>query len=302
MMENEKDIQETPAEEKVSSPAAETFEAEKNAASPLENESSTEKAPGESAPCCCCCKEESSSGEEAKEEEKDSCGADEEEKDEGKEERRVRRERVNIPITDEMVDKTRVALVTMLDYLGLEGTVKAEGRTSKINLYVNSDDAGRIIGRKGQTLESLQLILNKMMQKENPDFPKVYIDLDGYASRNERRERSSDRAEGEKSSDKSDRGERSERGSRRRSFEDRPPRRNSRREFSDDGQDVEDNLRQQALDAAKEVRRWGEPKTLPPMNSHDRRIIHITLENEEDLVTESSGEGLMKSVTISLKK
>lgn len=304
-MENEKDIQETPAEEKVSSPAAESFEAEKNTASPLENESGAEKAQEENAPCCCCCNEGSSSCEEAGEEEKDSCGAQDEEKDEGKEERRVRRERVNIPITDEMVDKTRVALVTMLDYLGLEGTVKAEGRTSKINLYVTSEDAGRIIGRKGQTLDSLQTILNRMMQKDNPDFPKVYIDLDGYASRNERRERSSDRAEGEKSSDRGDRGdrgERSERAPRRRSFEDRPPRRSPRREFSDDGQDVEDNLRQQALDAAKEVRRWGEPKTLPPMNSHDRRIIHITLENEEDLVTESSGEGLMKSVTISLKK
>ena len=41
-----------------------------------------------------------------------------------------------------------------------------------------------------------------------------------------------------------------------------------------------------ALDAAKEVRRWGEPKTLPPMNAHDRRIIHITLEKEADLLTE----------------
>ena len=38
------------------------------------------------------------------------------------------------------------------------------------------------------------------------------------------------------------------------------------------------------------------------MNSHDRRIIHITLENEPDLHTESIGDGAMKSVVVSLKK
>ena len=38
------------------------------------------------------------------------------------------------------------------------------------------------------------------------------------------------------------------------------------------------------------------------MNSHDRRIIHITLENDADLQTESIGEGSVKSVVVSLKK
>ena len=38
------------------------------------------------------------------------------------------------------------------------------------------------------------------------------------------------------------------------------------------------------------------------MNSHDRRIIHITLEKEADLITESVGDGNFKSVVISLKK
>ena len=68
----------------------------------------------------------------------------------------------------------------------------------------------------------------------------------------------------------------------------------------DSGKD--EQLRQQALDSAKEVRRWGEPVTLPQMNSHDRRIIHITLENETDLTTESVGDGNFKSVVITLKK
>ncbi len=286
-MENEKDMVEAPAGENISSPAEAVAAAENVPAHPVENSECAEKVQEENC-CCCCCSDEKVSEEPCC----CSCEEDDETTEDGeKEGRKNRRERTVIPVTQEMVDKTRVALVTMLDYLGLEGTVKAEGRTSKINLYVNSEDAGRIIGRKGQTLESLQLILNKMMQKENPDFPKVYIDLDGYASRNERKDRG----------DHSDKGK-GDKGGRRRNFDDRGRGRNFRRDFSEGGSDVDDNLRQQALDSAKEVRRWGEPKTLPPMNSHDRRIIHITLENEADLVTESSGEGALKSVTISLKK
>lgn len=44
------------------------------------------------------------------------------------------------------------------------------------------------------------------------------------------------------------------------------------------------------------------PVTLPEMNAHDRRIIHVTLKDDPELTTESMGEGAMKKVVISLKK
>ncbi len=193
-----------------------------------------------------------------------------------------RKVRPQVEVTDEMIEKSSKTLSTMLDFLGLDGTVKAEKRPSKINLIISSEDAGRIIGRKGQSLESLQLLLNRMMQNGAEDFPKIYIDIDGYSSSNVRggNERRSSRG-GERRG-----GERRGNGGGRR-FEDN---------------DKDDILRQQALDAAKEVRRWGEPVTLPAMNSHDRRVIHITLENDADLQTESIGEGSLKSVVVSLKK
>ncbi len=182
--------------------------------------------------------------------------------------------RPQVEVTDEMVEKSSKTLSTMLDFLGLDGTVKAEKRQSKINLIVSCEDAGRIIGRKGQSLESLQLLLNRMMQNGAEDFPKIYIDIDGYSS----------------GASKGGNGERR--------FSKGGDRRGGRKENG--GKD--DILQQQALDAAKEVRRWGESVTLPAMNSHDRRIIHITLENESDIQTESEGEGSMKSVVVSLKK
>lgn len=202
-----------------------------------------------------------------------------------------------IIVTDEMLEKTKTTLATMLDYLGLEGTVKAEARTSKINLLVSSEDAGRIIGRKGQSLESLQVLLNRMMQKGDVPFPKVYIDIDGYSSTSKRGEkREGDRRE-DRRGPRGDR--RPPRGPRKEQGDSPAPREESGdEEFSE----KDTQLRQQALDSSKEVRRWGESVTLPPMNAHDRRIIHITLESETDIQTESLGDGNFKSVKISLKK
>ena len=203
-----------------------------------------------------------------------------------------RKPREYLEVTREMLDDTSRRLGMMLDYLCLDASVRAEKRNSRINLIVSSSDAGRIIGRKGQSLESLQLLLNRMMQKENINYPKICIDIDGYPAKEGGEER--------RRFPRGDREDRPSRGPRRFEKKERPPR--AARSFESAESSKDENLRQHALDTAKEVRRWGEPVTLPPMNSHDRRIIHVTLENEPDLATESIGEGAMKSVIVSLKK
>jgi len=216
-------------------------------------------------------------------------------------------ERVRKPVEQSMLDRTQRDLMKMFDFLGFDdAVVKASEDRGDILLAVESQDAGRIIGRKGQTLESIQLLINRMMQKDDPEYPRILISIDGYSSRfaSGRGHTSRNTPEdGELPPRRERRERREDRPRRERGDRERAPRRRSR----DDGEagggsQHEENLRQQALDAAKEVRHWGDPKTLPAMNSHDRRIIHITLENEPDLQTESVGEGAKKEIVISLKK
>ena len=175
-------------------------------------------------------------------------------------------------------------LVTMFDYLGLNGNFRVEMRDNRISVKIASDDAGRIIGRKGQTLESLQLLAHRIMFKTDNEFPHVMLDIDGYA--NGDREPRAEGAEGEG-------GHRPHRGD---------SSRRARRGNSDAPRSTREQLEQQAKDAAKEVKRWGEPVKLPEMNAHDRRIIHITLKEDAEVTTESEGEGAMKKVVISLAK
>ena len=179
---------------------------------------------------------------------------------------------------DEYKSQITRVLTTMFDYLSLEGTFTVEERGQKIGVKIASEDAGRIIGRKGQTLDSLQLILNRILFKQDEECPHIMLDIDGYANgERERRPNGEDGAPRERQ-------------------------RRPRREHGGVSHASNEQLEQQARDAAMEVKRWGEPVKLPEMNAHDRRIIHVTLKDDPEVTTESIGEGAMKKVVVSLAK
>jgi spoIIIJ-associated protein len=60
----------------------------------------------------------------------------------------------------------------------------------------------------------------------------------------------------------------------------------------------EERLRSLAQQMASEVQRLGRARTLEPMNPSDRRVVHMTLEDDPHVVTESEGEGYFKRITI----
>ncbi len=62
-----------------------------------------------------------------------------------------------------------------------------------------------------------------------------------------------------------------------------------------------DYLEELALETANDVALTGIEKEFPLMTAYERRIIHITLADREDVFTESIGEGLEKKVIIKKK-
>jgi predicted RNA-binding protein YlqC (UPF0109 family) len=73
-------------------------------------------------------------------------------------------------------------LEDMLRHLGFDATVEEQKMDDGCLLDVQTDDSGRLIGRKGQTLVALQYILNRFLYQQDPDTPKVTIDVAGYRS------------------------------------------------------------------------------------------------------------------------
>jgi spoIIIJ-associated protein len=59
-----------------------------------------------------------------------------------------------------------------------------------------------------------------------------------------------------------------------------------------------EELRMSARVAADKVRQTGAPYHFAPMSSRERRILHLALRDEQDLRTESDGEGLHRSVVL----
>ncbi|MBN2284133.1 MAG: protein jag [Deltaproteobacteria bacterium] len=60
----------------------------------------------------------------------------------------------------------------------------------------------------------------------------------------------------------------------------------------------EKNLIALAEKLGEKVKKTRKPITLNPMNAHDRRVVHLALQNIRGLVTKSRGDGAMKKVVI----
>ena len=63
----------------------------------------------------------------------------------------------------------------------------------------------------------------------------------------------------------------------------------------------ESELRAMAEHAARQVRATSAAFVFGPMEANERRVIHLSLANEEDLVTESIGEGNGRRLRVALK-
>lgn len=63
----------------------------------------------------------------------------------------------------------------------------------------------------------------------------------------------------------------------------------------------ESELRAMAEHAARQVRTTSSPFVFGPMDASERRVIHLTLAEEGDLVTESIGEGNARRLRVALK-
>lgn len=63
----------------------------------------------------------------------------------------------------------------------------------------------------------------------------------------------------------------------------------------------ESELRAMADHAARQVRATASPFVFGPMDASERRVIHLSLAEEADLVTESIGEGHARRLRVALK-
>ncbi len=153
-------------------------------------------------------------------------------------------------VSKEQQDRGVSVMTEMLGSLGFPAEVEPREEEGKVILSLKCEKPGRLIGRKGVYIDSFELLLNRILRKSYEKCDWISLEIDGYQKRQRPR------------------GER--RGG---------------------GANVDtERLEAAARDAAKEAKRWGEEKRIGPFNAAERRVIHMTLRNEEGIETESLPE------------
>lgn len=114
----------------------------------------------------------------------------------GAEEARIR---VNVPddeefediSDDEVVDTTRTIVETLLGYMDIEAFVDVREtdqsqpahESSEFTVNITGDDLGLLIGRRGDTLNAFQYMVNLILAKEIGAPVKISVDCEHYKAR-----------------------------------------------------------------------------------------------------------------------
>ncbi len=101
---------------------------------------------------------------------------------------------------EEPADRIRLLVERILDQLELEGEVTIDESEEVITATVEGDeDYGLLIGRRGQTIDALQLLCFQAAFQGNRERKRVVLDAAGYRARreeiiSERAERAAEKA------------------------------------------------------------------------------------------------------------
>ena len=163
-----------------------------------------------------------------------------------------RRESHAVNITEgEMADRlyadARAFLDPIFAKLGVAPEITPEVKEGILWLTVRGDDLGILIGRRGETLNSLQYLVNLAVNKRRHEHARLVLDVEGYR-------------EGR-----------------------------------------EETLTALARKMAEKAVRSGRRVELEPMNPHERRVVHIALQEDKRVDTVSHGEEPYRRVVINPK-
>jgi len=118
----------------------------------------------------------------------------------------------------------------------------------RVSYEIKGGRAGILIGKRGQTLEAIQYLVEKVVNRNNKDRVRVSIDVGGYLAKKRQ------------------------------------------------------NLENLAVRTANKAKKNGKPATLAQLNAHDRRIIHLALKDDDDVITKSMGNGFLRKLVVLPKK
>jgi spoIIIJ-associated protein len=136
----------------------------------------------------------------------------------------------------------------LLRKMQINARVMADRQGENIEVNVQGQNLGALIGRRGQTLDSLQYLTTLALNRKTDDFIPVVVDVGDYRKKRQ------------------------------------------------------ESVERTAYSAMQKVIKTGRKVVLNPMTPAERRLVHMVLSEEKEVVTYSIGEEPRRKVVIDINK
>lgn len=150
-----------------------------------------------------------------------------------------------VPAPDHLIEDVRDYVSSVMDAMGLDARLDVYDTEEYVAVDIISDHTALIIGQKGETIDSLQYLVNSAVYKDREFVKRIVLDSEGYRQRR-----------------------------------------------------VEAIQGMAHRTARKSIREQRDIK-MPPMNSSERRVVHVFLKENPEVTTFSEGSGSDRKVTVS---
>ena len=98
----------------------------------------------------------------------------------------VKQARVRITVKEDSPNRAVSLLKEIFRTMDLDVKIKAVENEKTIMIDLEGPDLGLLIGRRGETLDSLQYLVNLSVNKNQEIRKKIIIDIEGYRDRREK--------------------------------------------------------------------------------------------------------------------
>ncbi len=151
-------------------------------------------------------------------------------------------------VTKDDIQKAHEIIADLLKRLGVEGSIQIQESGNTLEVVLQTEESGIVIGYHGEALEALQLVSSLLISKEIGHFVRVNLEVGDYKK--------------------------------------------NRSEY----------LERLAMQTKEQVLSEQKEHVLPSLKSWERRVVHLILQNDEEVVSESIGEGKERVLVVKPRK
>jgi spoIIIJ-associated protein len=152
------------------------------------------------------------------------------------------------PITEADIQQAHDIISDLLQRIGVSGAVQVTNRDEMLDVVLDTEESGIVIGYHGEALEALQLVFSLLVSKTAGHFMRVNLEVGDYKK--------------------------------------------NRSEY----------LERLAMQTKERVLTENQEHALPALKSWERRVVHLILQNDEDVESESIGDGKDRVLVVRPRK